>query len=93
MAKADLPSVTVVIPVYNEQERIAASLYEIKDYLSRQPYHSNVLVVDDGSSDLTTEIVKFVDLYGAEFNAQRIGRLEENVKNVGKGYSIAKGLF
>jgi dolichyl-phosphate beta-glucosyltransferase len=86
-------SVTVVIPVYNEQERIAASLYDIKDYLDKQEYDSNVLVIDDGSSDMTTEIVKFVDIYGSEFNSQQIGVLEENVKNVGKGYSIAKGLL
>lgn len=93
MTVPDKFSVTVVIPVYNEQERIAASLYDIKDYLDKQEYQSNVLVIDDGSSDMTTEIVKFVDIYGSEFNSQKIGVLEENVKNVGKGYSIAKGLL
>ncbi len=93
MNKTTLPSVTVVVPVYNEQERIAASLYDIKDYLEKQSYRSNVMVVDDGSSDLTTEVVKFVDIYGSEFNSQNVGVLEENVKNVGKGYSIAKGLL
>lgn len=93
MTESDKFSVTVVIPVYNEQERIAASLYDIKDYLDKQEYDSNVLVIDDGSSDMTTEIVKFVDIYGSEFNSQQIGVLEENVKNVGKGYSIAKGLL
>ena len=93
MTESDKFSVTVVIPVYNEQERIAASLYDIKDYLDKQEYDSNVLVIDDGSSDMTTEIVKFVDIYGSEFNSQQIGVLEENIKNVGKGYSIAKGLL
>ena len=93
MKKSTRPSVTVVIPVYNEQERIAASLYEIKDYLSTQDYESDILIIDDGSNDLTTEIVKFVDIYGAEIKSQTTGVLEENVKNVGKGYSIAKGLL
>ena len=88
-----MPSVTVIIPVYNEQERIAASLYEIKDYLSTQDYESDILIIDDGSSDLTTEIVKFVDIYGAEIKSQTTGVLEENIKNIGKGYSIAKGLL
>lgn len=87
------PSVTIVIPVFNEQERIAASLYQIKDYLSKQDYKSDILIIDDGSSDLTTEIVKFVDIYGAEVKSQATGVLEENIKNVGKGYSIAKGLL
>lgn len=93
MQKTTRPSVTIVIPVFNEEERIAASLYEIKDYLSQQDYESDILIIDDGSSDLTTEIVKFVDIYGAEVKSQSEGILEENVKNVGKGYSIAKGLL
>lgn len=93
MKKTALPSVTIVVPVYNEQERIASSLYDIKDYLDKQDYQSDVMVIDDGSSDMTTEVVKFVDIYGSEFNSQNVGVLEENVKNVGKGYSIAKGLL
>ncbi len=93
MNKETLPSVTVVVPVYNEQERIAASLYNIKAYLEHQPYPSSVLVVDDGSSDMTKEIVKFVDIYGAEFHSQNAGILEENLQNMGKGYSIARGLL
>lgn len=93
MQKQNKPSITVVIPVYNEQERIAASLYEIKDFLSTQDFESDILIIDDGSNDLTTEIVKFVDIYGAEIKSQTTGVLEENLKNVGKGYSIAKGLL
>ena len=68
-------------------------MYEIKDYLSAQSYDSQILVIDDGSSDLTTEIVRFVDLYSEEIKSQKAGVLKENVKNVGKGYSIAKGLL
>ena len=93
MNPSNKPSVTVVIPVYNEQERIAASLYKIKDFLSFQDFESDILIIDDGSNDLTTEIVKFVDIYSAEIKSQTTGMLEENVKNVGKGYSIAKGLL
>lgn len=88
-----LPSVTIVVPVYNEEERIAASLYDIKDYLDQQTYESNILVIDDGSNDMTTEVVKFVDNYRSQFYSQNVGVLEENIKNVGKGYSIAKGLL
>ncbi len=87
------PLVTVVVPVFNEQARIAASLYKIKDFLSEQPYCSNVLVIDDGSQDLSTEIVKVVDIYGAEIKGQSVGTLLENVENEGKGYSIARGLM
>lgn len=87
------PYLSVIIPAYNEQSRIADSLYEIKDYLSEQPYHSEIIVVDDGSNDLTTEIVKFIDIYGKEINEHDEGTLMENHKNVGKGYSIARGMM
>lgn len=85
--------VTVVIPVFNEQERIAKTLYAIKDYLSMQDFCSDVLIIDDGSNDLTSEIVKVVNIYGEEVKSQKAGLLVQNVKNVGKGYSIAKGLL
>lgn len=87
------PYLSVIIPAYNEQSRIADSLYEIKDYLSEQSYHSEIIVVDDGSNDLTTEIVKFIDIYGKEINEHDEGTLMENHKNVGKGYSIARGMM
>lgn len=89
----ETPFLSVVIPAFNEQNRIADSLYAIKDYLSQQPYHSEMIVVDDGSDDLTTEIVKFVDIYGKEINEHNEGTLVENISNVGKGYSIARGMM
>jgi len=85
--------VTLIIPVFNEQERIANTLYTVKDYLSQQPYSSDVMIIDDGSSDLTSEVVRVVDIYSEEVKEQSSGVLIENVKNVGKGYSIAKGLL
>lgn len=85
--------VSLVIPVFNEQERIAKTLYSVKDYLSNQNYTSDVMIIDDGSNDLTSEVVRVVDIYSEEVKAQDSGVLVENVKNVGKGYSIAKGLL
>jgi dolichyl-phosphate beta-glucosyltransferase len=84
---------SVVIPAFNEEERIADSLYGIKEYLHTRPYRSEIIVVDDGSRDLTTEIVKFIDIYGEEIHEQESGSLLENVKNVGKGFSIARGIL
>lgn len=89
----DRPFLSIIIPAYNEQSRIADSLYRIKDYLAKQPYRSEIIVVDDGSCDLTTEVVKFIDLYGEEVKAQSAGHLMENIKNVGKGFSIARGMI
>jgi len=84
---------SAVIPAYNEQERIADSLYTVKDYLTEQKYRSEIIVVDDGSSDWTTEVVKTIDIYGKEIKEQDMGTVMENVKNVGKGFSVARGIL
>jgi len=92
-AAIDRPRLTLLIPVFNEQYRIAESLYAIKDYLDEQDYTSEIIIIDDGSNDLTTEIVRVIDFYCQDFKAQASCHILENVKNVGKGYTIAKGLL
>jgi dolichyl-phosphate beta-glucosyltransferase len=54
------PFVSLVIPAYNEESRIGNSLEVILAYLMRQPYSSEVIVVNDGSYDATHEIVRKV---------------------------------
>ena len=45
------PFLAVVVPAYNEEDRIAASLESLADYLSKQSYTWEIVVADDGSSD------------------------------------------
>lgn len=52
------PLVTLVIPAYDEERRLPESLDRILRYLEQQPYHAEVLVVDDGSTDRTVEVVR-----------------------------------
>ena len=46
---------SVIIPAYNEEKRLPETLKKVKDYLSRQNYQHEVLVVDDGSVDQTPQ--------------------------------------
>ena len=93
MIHDDAIYLSVVIPAYNEQERIADTLYRVKDYLSEQDYKSEIIIVDDGSGDWTTEVVKTIDIYGEEMKDQKVSAIMENVKNVGKGFSVARGII
>jgi dolichyl-phosphate beta-glucosyltransferase len=52
------PHLSVVIPAYNEARRLPATLDAILDYLARQSYAAEVLVVDDGSADATAALVR-----------------------------------
>jgi glycosyltransferase involved in cell wall biosynthesis len=53
-------TLSIVIPAYNEERRLEASLDTLRGYLGRQPWDWDVLVVDDGSLDRTAAIVEQV---------------------------------
>ena len=52
-----IPFLALVIPAYNEQRRIAQTLEKVTSYLSMQNYSWEVIVVDDGSTDMTASVV------------------------------------
>ncbi len=51
---AQEPSQSIVIPTYNESERIDRTIETAVTYLTAQPYESELLIVNDGSSDATS---------------------------------------
>jgi dolichyl-phosphate beta-glucosyltransferase len=51
-------TVSIVIPAYNEERRLAASLATVCSYLRTQPWDWDIIVVDDGSTDATARIVE-----------------------------------
>ena len=52
------PYLSVVIPAYNEETRLPATLDAVTAYLHRQPYAWEIIVADDGSVDRTAAIVR-----------------------------------
>lgn len=83
-----MPFLSIVIPAYNEEERIGRTLEGTFEYLSTRNYEYEVLVVNDGSRDRTAEKV-------LEFAQQTSGRLRliENPGNRGKGYAVRNGML
>lgn len=59
-AEARIPYLSLIIPAYNEDARIAATLRAVTSYLERQGYQWEVLLVDDGSSDDTLATARAV---------------------------------
>lgn len=78
---------SIVIPAYNEEKRIGRTLRKISEYLMEKGYPHEIIVVDDGSTDGTSELVREI--------AQEVPciRLLENNSNRGKGYSVRKGVL
>ena len=84
------PILSIVIPAYNEAARLGPSLHTIVAYLNEQRQESEVIVVDDGSSDNTAEVAEqSLEDAGAPVGT-RVIRYE---KNRGKGYAARTGLL
>src|ERR1700688_4949035 len=78
---------SIVIPAYNEGQRLAPSLEKVLAYVHQQGWGAEVIVVNDGSRDNTAEIVR-------EFAAKDpLLRLVENPGNRGKGYAVRNGML
>ncbi len=56
----ETPFLSIIIPAYNEANRLPATLTSVMHYLATQPYQSEVIVVDDGSTDMTASIAEQV---------------------------------
>jgi glycosyltransferase involved in cell wall biosynthesis len=78
---------SIVIPAYNEESRLPKTLDLIFAYLNARPFRAEILVVDDGSSDRTAEIVN------AGRQKYPALRLVSNGKNRGKGFSVRHGML
>ena len=78
---------SIVIPAYNEAQRLEATLDRVLAYVAERKWDAEVLVVNDGSRDATREIV----LQRAAKNP--VLRLVENPGNRGKGYSVRNGVM
>jgi glycosyltransferase involved in cell wall biosynthesis len=80
-------SYSIVIPAYNESERLQASLEKVVAFLAEQGWPAEVLVINDGSRDNTPDIIR-------QFAARYpFVRLIENPGNRGKGYSVRNGML
>jgi dolichyl-phosphate beta-glucosyltransferase len=77
---------SVVIPAYNEETRIAPTLKEVINYLEDRKISSEILVVDDGSSDRTGE--KCWETFGRRENC----RVITSAANHGKGFAVKTGI-
>lgn len=81
------PELSVVVPAYNEEARLPRSLARIREYLLRTHPESEIIVVDDGSTDGTANVVRSLPKETPAL------RLLVNEGNRGKGYSVRAGML
>ncbi len=82
-----LPMLSIVVPAYNEEARIGATLKRMLAYFDEQPYPYEILVVSDGSTDRTHEVVEQIAENRPEL------RLIVCTPNRGKGHVVRVGML
>lgn len=73
---------SLIIPAFNEEERIGSTLEKILEYLKKRDFLFEILVIDDGSIDST---VKVAESYGVKVISQ--------ASNQGKGAAVRRGML
>ena len=93
---------SVIIPAYNEEKRLPATLKKVKAYLEKQSYDWEVLIVNDGSRDRTAEVAgRMIENPKSEYrnSKQYLNYKNQNIKlinnreNKGKGAVVKQGML
>ncbi len=84
--RSDAPSLSLVIPAYNEALRIQQTLHTAWSYLQQQPYESELLLVDDGSLDATAALAK-------DFASSHPGTRVLTIPHGGKAAAVRAGML
>lgn len=84
--KTNTPFLTIIIPAYNEETRLAKTLPKVAEFVEAQDYTTEVLVVDDGSTDRTAAVV-------AEFSLKFSFIRLIKVNHGGKGHAVKAGML
>jgi glycosyltransferase involved in cell wall biosynthesis len=87
VAVTQYPNYSIVIPAYNESARIPAALEQVVACIRERGWSAEVIVVNDGSTDRTAEVVRDFARTAPEV------RMIENPGNRGKGYSVRAGML
>lgn len=83
-----VPDLSIIVPAYNEEALIVSTLDGLKTYFSARPERYEIIVVDDGSQDKTAACTEeWQKASGVHLH------LLVNEKNMGKGFSIQRGVL
>lgn len=83
---------SLIIPVYNETDRLIQGMMEIGAYLTKQRFSWELIVVDDGSDIPAEQILAFEKQKIQKMKKQGVIRIIRLPHNQGKGKAIQAGM-
>jgi dolichyl-phosphate beta-glucosyltransferase len=86
--------VSFIVPAFDEERRLGASLDRLIVYLAAQDYKSEIIIVDDGSSDATASIAERARERAEDTVPERVTlRILKHERNRGKGAAVRTGML
>lgn len=82
-----MKDLSIIVPMYNEENRIAKCVSLLSNYFAKQKYNFEVIFVDDGSQDNTVKILHELIKDKKDF------KIIANKINHGKGYVVKQGIL
>lgn len=80
------PFLSIVIPAHNEEGRLPRTLGQIFSFLEKQSYSSEIIIVENGSSDRTLELAQ-------EYALRHPNLIVHHEKQLGKGNAVRRGML
>jgi dolichyl-phosphate beta-glucosyltransferase len=80
------PFLSIIIPAFNEEDRLPGTLTQVDEFLQRQSFESEVLVVENGSADRTLQIA-------GEFAEKHPNVVAIHEEQRGKGLAVKRGML
>lgn len=82
------PDLSIVVPAYNERDRLGGSIQKILSYIGAADIAAELIVVDDGSTDGTSDVASEAASHFRNTSTQ----VMRYADNRGKGFAVRKGL-
>jgi glycosyltransferase involved in cell wall biosynthesis len=84
------PFLSIIIPAFNEEQRLPNTLEQVLAFLQAQSYQSEILVIENASQDKTFQVA---EQFAAQHHSEQLPILVLREAVQGKGAAVKRGIF